>query len=73
MLTLPAETRVRLRRTEVSQQYRLSLKGTGLTLRVDVNGPVRTGLSGASAEQFDLRSPRAIRLQPNAGTKWIWI
>ena len=66
MLTLPAETRVRLRGTEVSQQYRLSLKGTGLTLRVDVNRPVRIGLSGASAEQFDLRSPRAIRLQPNA-------
>jgi len=65
-LTLPAETRVRLHRTEMPRQYRLSLEGTGLVLSVHVNGSVSIGLSGAPAKQFDFLSPKSILLQPGA-------
>ncbi len=65
-LPLPAKTRVRLHRTEVPHQYRVSLEGPGLDLRVNVNGPVRIGLSGTSPQQLDFTSPKSILLRPSS-------
>jgi len=66
-LALPASTRVWLRHTQAPHQYRLSLKGNALTLRVDVRGPVRFALYGAPLEQRDFASPRPVLLQAAPG------
>jgi hypothetical protein len=65
-LTLPAGRRVWLRAMEVTRQYRLSMNGSGLVLRVDVDGPIGIGLSGAPAEQLDSATPRPILLRPGS-------
>jgi hypothetical protein len=65
-LTLPAGRRVWLRAMEVARQYRLSMNGSGLVLRVDVDGPIGVGFSGAPAEQLDSATPRSILLRPGS-------
>jgi hypothetical protein len=62
-LTLPAETRIWLRPTEVAKEYRLTIKGTDLKLKVDVTGPVGVTIAGTHPEQLDFNSPEAIHLQ----------
>jgi hypothetical protein len=65
-LTLPAGRRVWLRAMEVMRQYRLSMNGSALVLRVDVDGPIGIGFSGAPAEQLDSATPRSILLRPGS-------
>jgi hypothetical protein len=62
-LMLPANTRVSVRCADVSHQYRLSLAGSALDLRVDVYGPLHLAWAGAPAEELDLRTPRSVLLQ----------
>jgi len=65
-LTPSAGTRVWVRHTSLGRQYELSLEG-GMVLHVGVNGPVRIGLPGAPAEQFDFNSPKPIILRSDSG------
>ena len=63
---LPAQTRVWLKKTEPPRQYRLTLQGTGLDLRADVNGPVRVGLTGGAEQQLTFLSPKPVIFEPQA-------
>ncbi len=65
-LILPAQTRVSLGKTEPPGQYRLTLEGTGLDLRADVNGPVRVSLAGGSAHPFSFLSPKPVTFEPQS-------
>jgi hypothetical protein len=65
-LIFPAQTRVSLEKAEPSAQYRLTLQGTGLDLRAEVNGPVRVNLAGGSEHQFLFPSPKAVIFEPQS-------
>ena len=65
-LILPAQTRVSLGKTEPPGQYRLTLEGTGLDLRANVNGPVRVSLAGGSAHPFSFLSPKPVIFEPQS-------
>lgn len=65
-LVLPAETRVWVRHHELPRQFRLSLKGTSLELRADVNGKVQVGIPGRGAELFNFITPQAVHLRSSS-------
>ena len=65
-LVLQSGSQIWLRRTEVTKQYRLSLKNSGLNLKAFVNGAVLVGLWNAQSERFDFPRPRSIILQPKS-------
>ena len=65
-LFLPAGTRVRISRTEISDQYRVLLEVSEqnrLHLQVSVKGTLQVALSGAPAEKLVYSIPRAIQMQ----------
>jgi hypothetical protein len=65
-LILPTQTRVSLGKTEPPGQYRVTLEGTDLDLRADVNGPVRVSLAGGSAHPFSFLSPKPVIFEPQS-------
>ena len=65
-LILPAQTRVSLGKTELPRQYRLTLEGSGLDLRADVNGPLRVSLADGSARPFSFLSPKPVIFEPQS-------
>lgn len=65
-LILPAQTRVLLKKTEPPGQYRLTLQGTGLDLRADVNGPVQVNLTGGSEHRLSFLSPKPVTFEPQS-------
>jgi hypothetical protein len=68
-LALPANTRVRVRRTRTPNQYRISLtapEGAALDLRADVNGRVQVALAGTPARDRDFGSPKPVLLDPGS-------
>jgi hypothetical protein len=62
-LSLPKETRLWVRHTGSPGHYRLSLKGTDLSLRADINGSVQVAMPGTGIRKLDLTSPDAFRFQ----------
>jgi hypothetical protein len=65
-LLIAAKTRIRLLHTGAPYQYRLSLAGSELKFRVDINGPVEVAVAGTGVEQLDLAAPAAVFLQSTA-------
>ena len=59
-LTVPATTQVWLQRTEIPQQWRLSLHGPDLSLQAAVDGSILVGLAGVPPEKFDFSSPQPV-------------
>jgi hypothetical protein len=63
-LILPAQTRVSLEKTDVAEQYRLSLQGKGLDLKADVDGAMQVRLTGGSERQLSFLSPKPVIFEP---------
>lgn len=63
-LVVPPATQVWVRHTAGPHQYRLSLKGSPLKLRADVNGPVQVAHAASGLEQLDFATPNAVNLHP---------
>jgi hypothetical protein len=62
-IILPAGTSVRLRTTDVPDQFRLSFKCPNLVIRAYVSGPVRVGRFDAPPKQIDFSRPSSILFQ----------
>jgi hypothetical protein len=59
-LELPTGTRVRLQKTSISRQYRLSLQADNIAIRVDADGRVTISAPGLPPSHFDFAVPQAI-------------
>jgi hypothetical protein len=59
-LILPAQTRVSLEKTDVAEQYRLSLQGKRLDLKADVDGAMQVRLTRGSEHQLSFLSPKPV-------------
>ena len=62
-LSLPAGTRIGIRHTDVSGEFRFFFQGTPLDLAVQVNGHVRMVLPPNPPEDLNFTSPGLIKLQ----------
>lgn len=62
-LKLPAEAYVWVGHRGLPRQYRLSLKGTNIEIRADINGLVRAALSDGGSAQIDFLMPDAAVMQ----------
>jgi hypothetical protein len=62
-MVLPVDVHVWVRRSELPQQYRLSLEGANTEISVGVNGPVRLGFSHRGAERRDFIAPDGVLLK----------
>jgi hypothetical protein len=60
---LPAGTNVRLRTTDVPNQFRMSFKCPGLVIRAHVSGTIQVGWYGAPAQQIDFLRPTSLLLR----------
>ena len=59
-MLLPARARITLRRSDVPNQYGVIVRAAGLSLQGALNGPIRVGLAGAPAREYDFASPQPI-------------
>jgi hypothetical protein len=62
-----ADTDVWLRRADLPNQYRLSLRNPKVPIQADVVGPVLVSLAGVAPQRVDFVSPRAFVLEPGSG------
>jgi hypothetical protein len=65
-LILPDGTRVRIAPTEITSQYRISLRKAGLELRVDVNGSIMITVPGGPTERREFNRPQSVVIQSGA-------
>lgn len=65
-LTLPAGSRVGIQPIEESLLHKLSLKGSSVEVRAEVNGTMQIALPGRMPEQFDFASPSAILMRADS-------
>ena len=69
-IVVPAGAQVRLARTDVPRQYRLSLRArppASIAVHADVNGAVAFSPAGAPRTALALRAPRALDLSSSTG------
>jgi hypothetical protein len=67
-LLLPAETGVTLRHYELPRRYKLSLTGTNLEFRADVNGSLKITLPQRGDQSFHYPTPQAVHLRQGTDT-----
>jgi len=65
-LAPPAGSKVRVRHTNVTNEYRVSLNHVNLPLQAGLTGSVRIGLAGSQANVRYIASPASVRMQPRS-------
>lgn len=65
-VVLPSETRVRIRSSSASRQYRLSFDARAFDIQIDVAGPTRVGTAAAPEAPVDFSIPRSIVLRSDS-------
>ncbi|MCZ6622699.1 MAG: hypothetical protein O7B35_00465 [Deltaproteobacteria bacterium] len=64
-----ADTRLRLRHTEISKQYRLSLLTDSLELQTHIDGGIKVNVTGTRPEQLNCSFPRSVTLRSDS--QWV--
>jgi hypothetical protein len=65
-LALPTGTQIRIQLADGVNQYQVSLKGTGLKIRVAVEGSVNISLGRGPSKAMVFESPRSVLMQPGS-------